>query len=266
MVDRENCAMRDEPVIISDDHTVIGRALALVQAIADSGPNTTLAGLSAATGIPKPTALRIANRLVRQRLLKRTVSGYGLGPELSRLGEKASLQRRFERYLPVLEELQSTHGGAAWLTAGYELASVNPVAMVCESGLMAVSRNGWPQPGTNSMLTNTAAGHLVLSHRPDLIERVAREGITPSTPYSPNDLHQLSVTVERARQDGVAVESEQGALGFSCAAALLPTTNGTIAMIGVTMQVGQASSRELLRSALRAFDAITSDPGLSRHR
>jgi hypothetical protein len=43
--------------------------------------------------------------------------------------------------------------------------------------------------------------------------------------------------------------------------ALLPSTTDKLAMIGVTLPVGRANARELIRSVLRAFDAIVADPG-----
>jgi DNA-binding IclR family transcriptional regulator len=79
--------------VVVDDGTVLGRALAVINAVAECGPHVALAELSTVTGIPKPTALRIATSLVARQLLTRTARGYALGPELSRLGEKALLQR-----------------------------------------------------------------------------------------------------------------------------------------------------------------------------
>jgi DNA-binding IclR family transcriptional regulator len=242
-----------------DDHTVVGRAFAVIEAVAECGPNTNLAELATLTGIPKPTALRIANNLVQRGLLTRTPHGYALGPELCRLGEKASLHRDFDRYLPVLEELHAAHGGAAWFTAGRELVNLQPIGLVCDSRYAAVARVGGPAPGTAAMLLNTAGGHLVLAHQPDLLERMARHGMAPSTPNSLRDVKQLYASVHRAQHDGVALESEQGIQGWSCAAVLLPCTTGKRAVIGVTVAVGRASSRQKLRSLLRAFDAIVAD-------
>jgi DNA-binding IclR family transcriptional regulator len=247
----------DQPV---DDHTMVGRALAILDAVAESGPNASLGELATLTGIPKPTALRIANDLVQRGLLRRTLYGYALGPELSRLGETASLHRDFDRYLPVLEELHAAHGGIAWMTAGRDLVNVQPVGMVCDVGL-TVARIGGPAPGSAAMLINTAGGHLVLAHQPDLLESVARSGMAPLTPGSLRDVKQLFASVHRARQEGMAVESEQGSTGWSCAVALLPSTSNKQAMIGVTLPVGRASTREKLRSLRRAFDAIVADAG-----
>jgi DNA-binding IclR family transcriptional regulator len=244
-----------------DDHTMVGRAFAVIEAVAEYGPPMTLTQLAHITGIPKPTAHRIANNLVARQLLKRTNRGYSLGPALSRLGETASLQRDFERYIPVLEDLHAAYGGAAWLTAGRDLERVQPVAIVSDKGIVETALAGWPKPGSSAMLVNTAGGHLALAHRPDLFERVARDGMAPMTANSMQELSQLSVTVDRVRRDGFAVESEQSTPGWSCAAAVLPSTTDTLAIIGVTLQAGRANSRELLRALLRAFNAIAADSG-----
>jgi DNA-binding IclR family transcriptional regulator len=248
--------------VVVDDHTVLGRALAVIDAVAACGPQVTLAEVAAVTGIPKPTVLRIATSLVGRQLLTHTDHGYTLGPELSRLGEKAALHRDFERYLPVLEDLHAAFGGVAWLTAGRELLKVQPVVQVADPEFVTVARYGWPAPGSTAMLASTAGGHLVLAQRPDLLDRLARRGFAPApTPNAIRDARQLCASVHRARHDGFAVESEQSIPGWSCMVALLPTTTDTQAMIGVTLPVGRANARELIRTVLRGFDAIIADTG-----
>jgi DNA-binding IclR family transcriptional regulator len=248
--------------VVVDDHTVVGRALAVIDAVAARGAHVTLAELSAVTGIPKPTVLRIAASLVARQLLMRTERGYALGPELGRLGEKASLQQQFAHYQPVVEELHAAHGGVAWVTAGRDLLEVQPVMQVSDPEFVTVARYGWPPPGSTATLASTAWGHLVLAQRPDLLDRIARRGFAPApSPNAIRDAGQLCASVHRARRDGFAVESEQNISGWSCVVALLPSTTGTRGLIGVTLPVGRANVRELIRTVLRAFDAITADTG-----
>ncbi len=167
--------------------------------------------------------------------------------------------------MPVLQELHAAHGGVAWLIAGREAVEMHRVGMVCDTGFAATARSAWPTQGSAGTLINTAGAHLVLAQRPDLLERISRTGMAPMTPNSLRDAKQLSARVHRARQEGVAVESEQSLEGWSCAAALLPTATAKLAVIGVTVPVVRANSRQILRSLIRAFDAITADAGpLSR--
>lgn len=247
--------------VVGDDHTVVGRAMAVIDAVAACGPQVALAELATVTGIPKPTVLRIATSLVNRQLLIRTDRGYTLGPELSRLGEKASLQREFERYVPVMEETHAAYGGIAWMAAGRELVNVEPVVRVSDPEFVVLARYGWPAPGSTAMLTSTALGHLVLAQQPELLEPLARHPIAPSAANAPRDVRRLLASVQRARQDGYAVESEESTPGWSCVAALLPTTTDMKAIIGVTLPVGRANAREIIRNVLRAFDAVTADTG-----
>lgn len=204
------------PEVVVDDGTVVGRALAVIDAVAEYGANVTLAQLATATGIPKPTVFRITASLIARDLLKRTKRGYALGPGLSRLGEKASLQIEFERYIPVLEELHASHGGVAWVTAGRDFLDVQPVVQVCDPEFVLVARNGWPVPGSAEMLANTAGGHLVLAHQPALFDRIARSEFMPTAPNASathnsctracNGLaaRDLPPNPSRASRDGVA--------------------------------------------------------------
>jgi DNA-binding IclR family transcriptional regulator len=244
---------------IVDDRTVVGRAIAVIEAVCECGPNVTLAELTTVTGIPKPTTLRIANNLVNRRILKRTVHGYELGPELSRLGETASLQRGFDPYLPVLEELHAAHGGIAWFTAGRAFARLELIGTVCDSRLAAPVRAEWLALGGAAKLINTAMGHLLLAQRPDLLERIAHTGMAPITPHSLREPRQLFASVHRAEQERVAVDSEQSIEGWSCVAALLPSTTQTHAVIGVALPAIRANSAQMIRSLLRAFDSMIAD-------
>jgi len=61
-------------------HTVVGRALAVLEVVAECGTDITLAELARVDRhIPKPSTLRVASNLVARRLLRRTTHGYALG-------------------------------------------------------------------------------------------------------------------------------------------------------------------------------------------
>ena len=183
--------MSDE---ILDDHTVIGRALAVIEAVIACGSTATLADLARLTGIPKPTALRIASDLVQRRLLRRNPNGYSLGPELSRLGETASLQREFDRYIPVLEVGHAAHGGVAWLTAGRELIE----GSACRHGVrQRIRGHSARRLACSGSARCDAVLHRLRTPRSgastNLLERVARGGMAPSTtqPHSLREVSQL---------------------------------------------------------------------------
>ena len=58
-----------------DDGTVLGRALLVLDACLCTSQVASLAELTSATGLPKPTVYRLAEQLVRRRLLDRVEGG-----------------------------------------------------------------------------------------------------------------------------------------------------------------------------------------------
>lgn len=219
-----------------DDHTVLGRALELVQVVAEHGPGITLAELTRRAGLPKPTVRRIAGDLVRRQVLERVADGYGLGPQLNALGAAAAVQRRHVAVRPVLAELHARCGGIAWLTAGPQLSRLRPVEVACDPSLRALVRSSWPPPNSVDSLVNTAGGHVVLARRPDLMEVALERGWTPWTPNSPADRRGLTASVQGVLDTGAAVEVERSRLGWQCVAAAVSGVDGEPAVLGVTLQ------------------------------
>lgn len=238
-----------------DDHTVVGRAMAIVHVVEESGPDITLADLAVMTGIPKPTVLRIASDLLRRRILRRGTHGYSLGEELTRLGEAARTHAALAHYRPLLDDLHDRYGGFTWLISGPELTRLQPVTLVCEPRLRPAAASHWPPPGHASLI-NTAGGHVVLAQQPRLFEQVARVGMAPATAYSPRTIRDLAPIIHRTREEGVAVESEQSMYGWSCAARQVEGLDDQVAVIGVTVPVARDSAHRLLRSVARSLETL----------
>ena len=93
---------------------MIGRGLEILQTVS-SGIQVPLAELTRQTGIPKPTARRIAEDLKRRGVLIRTPGGYRVGPALERVGLAAALQRKLPDAHDHLTDLHVHVGGIAWL-------------------------------------------------------------------------------------------------------------------------------------------------------
>ena len=94
---------------------VLDKAAHVLRSVAD-GPRT-LAGLQAATGLPRATAHRLAVALETHGLLRRDDDGrFDLGPELASLGRAAAARFPLaELALPALEALRDETGESAQL-------------------------------------------------------------------------------------------------------------------------------------------------------
>lgn len=236
----------------SADFNMAHRLHAVLDAVGQH-PYASLGELSALTQLPKATVWRLARTLATSRLLVQDSIGYRLGPELVRLGALSSRQAAIARYRPALEDLHARYGGYAWVIAGPDLIRLQPAILVCDPELHELARRMWPAPG-HATLVNTASGHVLLTQRKDMRERVAALGVRPQTARSPKDLRELNAILHRTSDSGGAVEVERSILGWSCAAAPIALPNGELAIAGIVIPAGGADEREMLRAVRKLAD------------
>lgn len=196
-----------------DDHTVMGRAMAILESVASDGPGLALADLTRSVGLPKSTVHRVARDLARRGLLQEQFGSYSLGVELDHIAQLAHVAEERHRVSKSLEDLRQLIGGILWFAPLGQL-EVPAVLVADPEDLRIAGAQGWPS--REEMLTRTAAGLLALVHQPDVYRSVmdgfARRG-------DPVAAVQLSRAVEQTRQAGVAVECGQVAAGWRCVAA-----------------------------------------------
>ena len=91
--------------------SVLGRAVALLEAFAADDHELSLAELVRRTRLPKSTVHRMLGELVSLRLLERVGTGYRLGSRLFELGMRAGVERGLmEVAIPFMEDLyERTH-------------------------------------------------------------------------------------------------------------------------------------------------------------
>ncbi|WP_351233322.1 helix-turn-helix domain-containing protein [Streptomyces sp. NPDC002133] len=206
-----------------DDHTVLGRASAILEAVgATSGPSS-LAKLATETGIPKPTVRRIANQLVAQRILCRDPRGYRLGLRLIDLGVAAASQLGTAEFAaPYVHELHERTGQIAWVCTfdGDALVVLDKAFAREHSAIIAAH---WDPRMPIAAAAGTAAGRLLLSAQPAYVEQVLRSGGPPKlTPHTVTSPRMLLGRLQRVADTGVAHEWEENRLGWWCAAVLVP--------------------------------------------
>lgn len=210
---------------------MLGKVLAVLEAFAADDAGVGFAELQRRTGLAKGTLHRIAADLVTARLLSRIDGEYHLGSHLFQLGMRASVERTLlEVATPFLEDLyerthETVHLG---LREGAEVVYVAKVGG--HRQVRSPSRIGGRMPAHA-----TAIGKALLAWA-DEAERVAvlsapMERLTPRTVTAPGRLRQQ---LDRVREDGVAFEFEEGALGLVCVAApVLDAGDRPVAAISV---------------------------------
>jgi DNA-binding IclR family transcriptional regulator len=246
-----------------DDHTVVGRAVAILDCVASAAQPLSLATLTKRTGIPKPTVRRIANDLVTRGMLELTSDGYVGGSRLINQGLQSAHNRGVSVIAqPYVQELHlQTHGEFAWFAAmAHE--DLTMTAMAFGRAHAAAMRNSRaPTLATaGSSKVVMAAGRLQAAHQPQLAERIMSTGWAPLTRYSVTDRQRLSNLLQEARDTGLAHESEQSMLGWTCMAAALHDSAGQlIGAIGVSGRGSHIDARHVRPALVRCAESLAAE-------
>jgi|GEM_PF-2934913 len=244
---------------MADDHTVLGRIVAILDAVSDAVEPLSLALLTRRTGIPKPTVRRIANDLVERGMLEQTADGYAPGSRLIHQGMLAAHRHGIVAVQPYLQDLYlRTRGETAWFAIAHRgdlvvagtAFGAQHTAVVQTPSFMRASRLG------RSMVLS-AVGRIQVAERPELAGRVLHQGWAPLTRYSVMDRRRLRRLLDEARDTGFAYEAEQAVLGLSCVAAALRDGAGRlVGAIGVTGRCAVIDARGVHNAVLRAAESL----------
>lgn len=237
-----------------DDHTVVGRTVAILDAVVEGVAPIPLAVLTRRTQIPKQTVRRIANDLVERGMLERTVEGYMPGQRLVHHGlVSASRNGVAVTVQPYLQDLHvRTHGQAAWFAIARSGELMLAGAAFGRPYLAPMAKSWFPALSKlGPSMVQLAAGMIEVAHQPALADRIVRGPCPPLTPNSVTDALRLRRILDEVSDTGFAHEVEQAELGLTCmAAALRDSAGGLVGAIGLT---GRCDAMEGpgLESALR---------------
>ncbi|NKY51482.1 IclR family transcriptional regulator [Nocardia vermiculata] len=215
-----------------DDRSVLGRALRILYAFGIEDQAVGLSELTRRTGLPKATVHRICGDLVAARLLTTSAAGYRLGRGLFELGMRAAAERTLlELAMPFMQDLFTRTGETVHLAVldGDEVVYVGKVGGHRQAP--APSRVGGRMP-----LYCTGIGKALLAYSDrGTIDRILSGPLirrTPRTLVVPGLLH---TQLQNVREQGVAYEYEESAIGVVCVAApILGTDDRPLAALSIT--------------------------------
>jgi len=236
------------------------RAMALLEHVAQSEHPVSLAALTQASGLPKPTVLRILSRLVDAGMLLREPAGkcYVTGPRLATLARDTLLNsplRAARRR--ILDSLVDQIGETCNCT------------MLDGDEVMYLDRveTAWPlrlnlQPGSRVPLHCTASGKLFLAY----MRKEARTRLLAAAPlprYTPNtlcDAAALERELRTVRKEGASFDREEFLVGIVCMA--VPILQGRRAIAAVALhapvaRLGVEQTRQWLPLMQQAAAALS---------
>ncbi|MFD7263907.1 IclR family transcriptional regulator [Streptomyces sp. NPDC059874] len=223
--------------------SLLEKAARVLGAFEGPQPRLSLTEVVRRSGLPRSSAHRILDQLVRLRWLDREGRDYRMGMRMLELGALASHHNRLRRAaLPLLHALHEQTGRLVHLSVP-DGAEVVCLERIGGSDTTTVpSRVGGRMPAYC-----TAAGKAILAFSdPAEVEHVLAQGLRPRTPRTLIRPLALRADLAAIRERGVAYDREESFRSISCVAAPLRGAGRALAAVSVSTGRGE---RELARLA-----------------
>ncbi|MER7823657.1 IclR family transcriptional regulator [Streptomyces sp. NPDC096097] len=221
--------------------SLLEKAALVLGAFEGPQPRLSLTEVVRRSGIPRSSAHRILDQLVRLRWLDREGRDYRMGMRMLELGALASHHNRLRRAaLPLLHALHEQTGQLVHLSVpdGAEVVWLERIGG--SEATTVPSRVGGRMPAYC-----TAAGKAMLAFgEPGALEHVLTQGLRPRTARTLTRPNALRAELTAVRERGVAHDREESFRGINCVAAPLRGAGRAVAAISVS---SCRAERELVR-------------------
>jgi DNA-binding IclR family transcriptional regulator len=237
------------------------KGLALVDLVAAADGAVRLVDLVEASGLPRPTAIRLLDVLVTAEVLRAgDDGGYTLGPRVASWGQ-AFLDRLDLRASAVdaMRDLVATTGETSFLGT---LDAGRVLYLMAVDGPQAVRPAA--RAGHRNPLHCTAMGKVLLAHLPEATARgLLAEPLERRTPNTITDVGTLFAHLAQVQFQGFAVDEIENEDGIRCLAA--PVRDHTEAVVAVVSVAAPAYRMPHDRLLAHAPDVLATVAAIS-HR
>jgi DNA-binding IclR family transcriptional regulator len=228
---------------------VLERANALLSAFSPRHRTLSLSGIVMRTGLPKSTAHRTAQQMIKLGWLNYTEGQYSLGTRMFEFAGLSPVRTELrEAALPFLEDLyEATH-------ATVHLGVMDGLDISGHHKVTNLSRVGGRMPAHC-----TSLGKSILAFSPhDVVQDVVRRGLTPytdATIISPARLER-ELTGIAARH--VAFDHQESSVDIMCAGApVFGPDQRVVAALSVTSPVGRARMDRIAPAVVAAARGVS---------
>lgn len=217
----------------------IERALDILEVLSSNSRGLGISEIGRATDLPYATIHRLTATLVARGYVRQDpeTKKYVLGTRLVGLGSVAGrmLGSVAHPYLERVVELTGETANMAVLEDGY----VVYVAQVPSPRMVRM----FTEVGNRVLPHRTAVGKVLLAHTPrdETIRLIRRTGLPAATENTVTDFHKFLEEIDRAGEQGFALDMEEQELGVCCVAAPVVTAGGLVAAISVSGPCGRLS-------------------------
>jgi len=207
---------------------VLDRALAVLRALSQEGPDLSLAQISGLLRLHKSTAHRLIMVLEGHKLIERNfkTGTYRLGMKLFELGTRAVSQLDLrERARPILERLVRETDETVHLCI-YDHGEVVYVDKVEPARSVRLAST----VGRRHPAFCTAVGKAMMALMPEenVEAAVQKHGLNPLTRKTIGSLGELKTELAKVRKLGYAIDDEENEEGVSCVGAAVRGASGEV--------------------------------------
>jgi IclR family transcriptional regulator, KDG regulon repressor len=238
--------------------TSVSKALHLLDSFRYAGPSLGVSELARRAGVPKSTAFRLLAYLEEGGYVERAGKNYRLGWRLFELGNRVQHCRPRglrDTAIPYLSELY-VHTNHVVHLAVLEGSDVVYLEKIHGHQTLRTPTN----VGGRVPAACTSLGKAILGFSDtDTIRRVLADGLAQRTPYSISEPGRFLKELTRVREDGIAFDREEAALGLTCVAAPILTDGRAIAAISVSGPTARFNASTNAAHVRRAATHISRD-------
>lgn len=244
---------------------VLDRALAILEALSQYGPDLTLGQLSESLGLHKSTAHRLIMVLERHKLLEKHAEKgkYRLGLKLFELGTRAVSQLDLrERARPFLERAVLETGETVHLCV-YDDGEVVYVDKVEPGRSVRLASS----VGRRNPAYCTAVGKAIMAHLPESQVEIAvqKHGLRQLTRKTVSTMAELKTELVNVREIGYAIDNEENEEGVCCVGAVVRDFSGdpvaAVSVSGPTFRIDADKIPVLAKSITAAAEALSKELG-----
>jgi len=231
-----------------------GKAMAVLQAVADAAEPVSVAQIARVTGHPRPTVHRIVAALLAEGMLAEVPRGgaFGLGPRLMALAARA--WDRFELRLIAAAELATLRDATGEtvhlaVRSGHEMIYVDKLES--PRAVRMASRIGTRVPLHSSSVGKAWLAALPPDEAAALLPTLDLMAMTPQTLTT---VAALAEEIERIRARGYSIDAEENEAEIWCYGAAIAGPGGAIGCISVSIPKYRAATDDPDRYARPLLD------------
>lgn len=195
----------------------LSRGLTIINTLAEAEKPLGVSEIARRVGVHKSSVHRLLRTMVEYRYLEQheSTSQYWLGPQLSRLGQIASLHLELPKRARVhVERLSKLTGETTNLVKFHNETCLYLISIQTEQSIGTIAR----APGSTDPLYCTAAGQAMLAYLPtrraeNLLQRVPLQAHTKNTL---THIDTILSRLETARSQGYAVDDGENDENVRC--------------------------------------------------